>query len=420
MEQKGMTVAIILLIVGLGVGYGIGQYTAPVREVEVEVPVEKPVYPLSGEIPIGVVGATDTTVKYYAPLINHFEPAINDYIKSLGHDFHLKFYLENAANSPTTCLEKIQSFDAMGIKVVIGMMYSSQIKASIDYVNEHKIVVISDHSTAPALAIPDDYVYRLCPIDEMRGPVMNAMLKDLGIEAVVAIQRGDAWGDGMYEAFKENYYGDIVERIRYSFEAKEFSAELAVANDKIKEAIDTYGEDKVGLQMFAFSDESLILLPAAENYPALLKVPWFNGELASRVIEVGDLAAETKWISAVDAPTRGEKYKEFAEMYREELAEEPTVWYTNFYDSAWIVAKAILNTASYDGEALKEAIPIVGNDYFGYSGWCRLNEAGDRPSDYDIQMVQKVEGEIKYVIVGSYSPATGTVKWSVPLEEIKG
>ncbi|MDH5364577.1 MAG: ABC transporter substrate-binding protein [Dehalococcoidia bacterium] len=423
MSQKGVwTVAVVLLLIGLGAGYFVGQYTAPTKEVIVEVPVEVPVYPLSGEIPIGVVSPTDTGMKYYPRLIELVEEEINDYIETLGHDFTVKFYLENAKASPTTALEKIQSLNAMGIKVVLGMTYSSHIKTCYDYVQEQKIIIISDHSTAPELAIPDDYVFRICPDDTLRGPILAKALEDLGIEAVVAIQRGDAWGDGMYESFENSYEalgGVITELIRYAPDAKEFSAEVALANDELLKAIDTYGKEKVAIQMFSFSDESLIILPQAAEYPTMLEVLWFDGERATRVVETGDMAITTKWISPVDAPTASPKYVAFGEMFREEFAEDPIPWYANFWDSAWITTLSIIDAASYDTEVLKEVIPRIASQYFGTSGWCNLNEAGDKFSDYDIQMIKEVEGVIKYVAVGRYTLATGTVEWLVPIEELK-
>lgn len=421
-DEKIWAVAIILLIVGAGAGYFIGQSTAPTKEVEVEVPVEVPVYPLSGEIPIGVISATDTGMKYYPSMIELVEGEINDYIEKLGYDFKLKFYLENAKGSPTTAVEKLQTLSAMGIKVILGWTYSSHIKAAYDYLNEHKIVILSDHSTSPELALPDDYVYRLCPADTLRAPVLATVVDSMGIEAVVVIQRGDAYGDGMYNAFKPNFDaigGKVVEHIRYSPEAKEFSAEIALANDKINEAIDTYGKEKVALLTIMFSDECLLMLPEANNYPTLMDVTWFDAEKPSRAPEAGELAVKAKLITCVDTSAVSPKYDEFRAKYMELIPEEPLTWYVNFYDSAWIAALSLLQTTKYDGEALKAIIPEVASQYFGASGWCNLNENGDKNSDFNVEMVQMVEGTAKFVPVGRYSLATGVISWTIPIEELK-
>jgi branched-chain amino acid transport system substrate-binding protein len=417
-EKIWAVIAIILLIVGLGAGYGIGQFTAPVEEKIVEVPV----YPLKGEIPIGVISADDSYMKYYAPLTSWAEEEINDYIKKLGYDFSLKFYLECARGSPTTALEKVQSFYAMGIKVVLGMMYSSQIKAVYNYVNERKIVVISDHSTSSALSIPNDYVFRLCPDDTTRGLVLAKMHESLGIKAVVVLQVGDAYGDGVYSVFTKQFEaigGVIVDHIRYSPEATEFSSEIAFASTKIQEAIETYGKEKVALQLICLGPEVLILLPTAASYPVLLEVPWFNADTASRAVEAGELAVRTKWIAPEDAATASSKYEEFAKKYRDLIAEEPAIWFTNFFDSAWITALSIIQAAKYDGEVLKEVIPKVASQYFGVSGWCNLNENGDKYADYEIRMIREVEGAAKFVRAGTYSFSAGIVTWIVPPEELR-
>jgi hypothetical protein len=59
-----------------------------------------------------------------------------------------------------------------------------------------------------------------------------------------------------------------------------------------------------------------------------------------------------------------------------------------------------------------EVFPHVADRYFGYSGWCRLNEFGDRaPTPYDIWGYGvNDEGEIASILYGSYTVG-GEVVW---------
>ena len=55
------------------------------------------------------------------------------------------------------------------------------------------------------------------------------------------------------------------------------------------------------------------------------------------------------------------------------------------YDAAWVLVKAILEAQNTEGSIIKKILPKICYDYFGASGWCALNRAGDRGfSNYGI------------------------------------
>jgi hypothetical protein len=61
-------------------------------------------------------------------------------------------------------------------------------------------------------------------------------------------------------------------------------------------------------------------------------------------------------------------------------------------------------------------IPDVASRYFGYSGWCLLNDAGDRAeSDYDIwgYGYDDETGEPTIKKYGLYDSLTGQVTWLI-------
>jgi hypothetical protein len=52
---------------------------------------------------------------------------------------------------------------------------SAEAAAIREYVNERKIILISQASTAFSLAIPDDYLFRLAPNDRLEGAAVAAL-----------------------------------------------------------------------------------------------------------------------------------------------------------------------------------------------------------------------------------------------------
>ncbi|MCC6018050.1 MAG: ABC transporter substrate-binding protein [Candidatus Verstraetearchaeota archaeon] len=426
---------IVLLVVGVVIGYPIGYYMAPPK-IEEKI-VEKPVYPLKGEIPIGVIVASTPNLETERATVEIAIEEVNNYFKTLGLPITFKAYIENAEGSATKAFEKLQSLYAKGIRIVLGWRWSSHIRACYDYIQANKILVISDGSTSPLLSIADDFVFRLPTPDTVQGVVIPKIIVDYGVKAIAVLQRADTWGDGLYAVVEENFKklgGTIVERVRYDPEKTEFSAELAILASKIDGAIKTYGKDKVGFLLLAF-DEAAVIQSQAKDYPALMSVLWFGSDghvVSDRLVnEAGRYAYVVRHICTYVTITNSTLWMSFAEKHRAKVGYVPGTYSTCLYDSVWLVAKAILEAATTDTTVLKKILPEVAAKYFGASGWCLLDKNGDRAAmDYDIWAVVKeseiksaslftryyynvtVDGErLAWAIVGSYSAATGSIKW---------
>jgi branched-chain amino acid transport system substrate-binding protein len=424
---------IVLLVVGVVIGYPIGYYMAPPK-IEERI-VEKPVYPLKGEIPIGVLVADTGYMETEKATVEIAIEEVNNYVKALGLPITFKAYIENAEGSATKALEKLQSLYAKGIRIVVGWRFSSHIRACYDYIQANKILVVSDGSTSPLLRIADDFVFRLPTPDTVQGVIIPKIIVDYGVKAIAVLQRADTWGDGLYAVVEENFKklgGTIIERVRYDPEKTEFSAELAVLASKIDGAIKTYGKDKVGFLLLAF-DEAAVIQSQAKDYPALMSVLWFGSDghvWSDRLVEeAGQYALIVRHICTYATTTNSTLRMNFAEKHRAKVGYVPGTYSICLYDSIWLVAKAILEAATTDTTVLKKILPDVAARYFGASGWCLLDENGDRAiMDYDLWAVIK-ESEAKYAtfvyyynvtvggerlawaIIGSYSATTGAIKW---------
>ncbi|MGQ9691562.1 MAG: ABC transporter substrate-binding protein, partial [Thermoproteota archaeon] len=66
------------------------------------------------------------------------------------------------------------------------------------------------------------------------------------------------------------------------------------------------------------------------------------------------------------------------------------------------------------GEAINKALPVVARGFYGLSGWCDLDEAGDRArGDYGVFMIVKKDGAYDWELVGMWSAASDTVAWTI-------
>ena len=297
------------------------------------------------------------------------------------------------------------------------MRWSSSVQKSYDYVNENKIVVISEGSTSPRLAIPNDYVFRLPPNDLKQSRAILALHKDLGTEAVVLLYRGDAWGDGLRDEFvnlAQEAGIAIAGEVRYNPDATEFSGEVATLADYVNQAKSQY--TRVAVQTFVF-DELATILQQAADYDVLMNVPWIgsDGSVGVDVIvqDAGEQAYKTVQVSTIFAPAQSLKHQQFVEKYVQQVGFEPGVYTKCFYDSVWLAALSIAQAGEYNGEKIKEVVPLVAQNFFGVTGWLLLDEDGDRAAaQYSVEMVVQTDQGYDWEVIGTIDALTGQISWA--------
>jgi len=385
--------------------------------------------PLSFSVPppkkirIGVIAASTANFEIVQPLFKEIiEPDINAYMARLPRDrfnppVRFEFLVEDAQASAEVHLQKVQMFHRMGVDLIVGGQWSSQAAASLDYINEHGILLISASSTGPSLAIPGDNLFRLCPDDARQGRAMSAMLLSKGITKAIVIQRDDAWGNGIYGSFEAEYTsggGTIVAHEAYPTETTDFTTYLTSA-----EAAATGAPDE-SILMLSF-DEGATIITQAQDYPNIYSLAWFGSDGSAKSYKILDEAPEQachlKIYSTLSAPTYSSKYDEMAQRYYDLIGQEMNFYIACQVDAAWLLALGVLETQSSATRQVKATdiiavLPDVASRYFGYSGWCLLNEAGDRMSNnYDVWGFAEVSGECVFFKYGFYDSMLGQMTW---------
>ena len=92
----------------------------------------------------------------------------NNYLEEIGAHWRMNLVWKDNQEDPIVALEKIQSLDSEGIKLVLGSLSSAEIRHIKSYVNSNDMVLISHKSTSPSLAVVDN-IFRLPPDDNQQG-----------------------------------------------------------------------------------------------------------------------------------------------------------------------------------------------------------------------------------------------------------
>jgi len=380
---------------------------------------------LTGEIPIGallpltgVLASFGQNNKVAAEIAVE---EVNDFLEKIGAGWRLKLYVEDTETKPSVALEKLMALHSKGVKVVIGPMASAGVKALKEYADSNKILVVSPSSTSPALAIPDDYIFRFPPTDELQGRIAPRFAKTIGATHIIVMWRGDAWGDCLADVIKKRSSElgvEVAKEIRYAPEATEFSAEVATLASAVDDLVSSgVSPEKIMIVLIGFEEARTILLDAAE-YDVLWKVRWFGSDgtaLSTMLIEdpkVAEFSAAVRFVNPI-AGSETEGFWRLVEKVKERIGRIPESYSVNTYDAIWLIAHALLVTDKYDGEALKNVFMKVVDQYYGANGHIVLNEAGDRAyANYLLWEIVKTDGEYEWKCTGKYDFRADTVKWS--------
>jgi branched-chain amino acid transport system substrate-binding protein len=361
-----------------------------------EVEEEPLVSPLAGkQILFGFIASDTTSLETAKPYLEQIiAPDINNYIKGLGYNYKVQFLIDDAQGRANIHLEKIQGFHSMGVNLVIGGGWSSQAQASLNYVNDNNMLLVSTSSGSPILAIPNDRLFRMCPSDTHLAPALAAVMWAAGVKSIVILQRGDSWGDGIINQFVPIWMakgGTIAgDKIRYAAEATDFSNYLTVADEAVKTAVaQNNGEtQRVGVVILSFNEISVILKQVS-SYPNIYNVHWWGSDgTAKSQRAMDDAPVEANHIgiySLLSRETLTPLYSTLESRYVALTKQQYSTYNAYLYDAAFAIVKAVIETGSTDASKVSAAFPVICNSMFGASGWCRLDSAGDRAAPpYDV------------------------------------
>jgi len=381
---------------------------------------------LTGEIELGAIlsltgdlatfGENEQVAAMYAAQL------VNLMLEELGAQWTMTIVSEDTVTKPDIALEKVESLAARGIELIIGPLSSAEVRAIKSYCDSNKILAISQSSTAPDLAIADDYILRFCPTDKLgQGPAIARLLYDEGKRYIIPVTRNDAWGAGLEGATQvrfEELGGTFLEGILYDPDATEFSVEAADLAGKVSSALGTYTPEEVAILHISF-EEVVTLMTACFDYPVLDDVKWYgsDGTATSGAMlddpDVRDFAMSVEYPATIFGPAPiGTKWHMVRERGLDALGREPESYSYAIYDIVWAYAYALLIVDEYDAEAIKDVVPqvVAPEGFIGASGKIDLDMYGDREAgDYDIWQIVETDGTYDWQIIGSWIMATDSI-----------
>ena len=365
---------------------------------------------LSGVVQIGVISPTDEDLPRYKYMAELAETDLNSLCAESGFNITFRFQLSSANRMAAGALENTQAFHNMGVDLIVGGGWSSQLCVMRSYVNDNEILVISPSSTNPQeFSLQNDYIYRLCTHDFITGEIMAEVVESLGLERVLIIERGDSWAEGVGNWFSREYSGEVIGRVRYAAEITAFNEVLDEAESLLSNEV---SGSKFGVFLIAFKETNDILAELI-HYPNLSNVTWLGAE--PMVITLDPVGMESiinsiRLITPLIVPFPSERLDSIAEDYQAEIDDVLDFYDASIYDSCMVLGHSVIAAESIYACVVREVLPGVAEDYVGLTGPCGLDVNGDRRL-FQMELHELCVEPLRWKLVGYYDSTNGMVSW---------
>jgi branched-chain amino acid transport system substrate-binding protein len=353
---------------------------------------------------------------------------INSFLSRAGCTLKFATSVHDYALNNSLALTDLQSLTASGVQVVVGPLNSGAAQFLLSFADSNHIVLISPSSTSGALAIPNDYLFRIMPPDGMQGLADARMMIDRGASAVIIIERHDTYGDSVANATAMRFKalgGHVIDVIPYDTAITDFTPILTTLNNDFQSANSTY-PNKVAMDFVSFEEFGQIINQANLQHPGLLKdrLPWFgtDGEAQDSILTnnpvTGPLIAQVRLPSTLFAfqnNTKTERlYAAFAVAYPGDVCD---LFCTATYDDVWLAALATIQAGAYNGTRIQAMLPTVTSNYYGVTGWLELDQNGDRVASlYQVWKVafQGSNSIPSWIFAGTWDSTSDMITWISP------
>jgi len=357
---------------------------------------------------------------------------VNKWLKDHGYNFQINIIIEDTGTQPTQAVAKLNALIGMGVKIVIGPQTSAEVAQVKQIADQNHVLIISQSSTAPSLAIPNDMVYRFCPTDMIQGPVIAKAMKALGIKAVVPIVRNDDWGIGLYtEAIKtfQQIVPDskVATPVKYDPHSPNFANVVDQANTEVQQLLNSgYKPGQIGVLSISFN-EWVQIADLASSYKALGEVKWFGSDGTALLSEItsdptaASFAEKTWFLNPIFSAPNNKKQAKVANYIKETTGNAPDTYALAAYDEVWAITLALIKAGKYDADLVAKYLPQVVSDPNNYkntgmgaTGFIELNKNGDRAAaDYALWVVQKNGSNYQWVQAGMYLHKEDKIQWKI-------
>ena len=311
----------------------------------------------------------------------------NQRLARSGSSTRVRLKIIDVHGAPRAARRGLRRLAADGVRVVIGPQSSSEVRAVRAAASSLGVVLISQGSTAHALAIRGDNVFRFVPDDVREGEALVALLQRDGVDAIVRVWRDDPGNAGLARSVRERFRsmgGTVASGIPYGTMVSDFGPVLERVRAQVA-SLRSQGASRVAVYLAGFG-EVVRLFRTASGDSLLTSLPWYGSDgvaLNPRLVASPRAAAFAAGVGYPN-PTVGldraaaRRSRGLATRIKARLGHRPDAFALSAYDALRVAVNASVRAGTGDLARLKRALHRTGDGYAGVSGRLALNAAGDR------------------------------------------
>ncbi|MCX6649772.1 MAG: ABC transporter substrate-binding protein [Candidatus Bathyarchaeota archaeon] len=349
------------------------------------------------------------------------EPDLNEYATKLGYGLRFEFVVE-LVEDDWALNRRFIELKSEGVNLVIPGNGNLGVDITLSYAANNGMVLVSPTSNQTDFAegqrtrLP---LFRLCPVKGFTGSSLADLMWNYGIRTAAILQPASSWGDEIsndFEAAWKSYGGVLVDApVRFESTA-DYSDYLRQLDSQVARALQSKdgAQDTVGVLGLCRSEASVVAMQAA-NYPHLFNVTWFGANFTASNTLLASLAGprveHLRWISLKPEAPNSDSYNNLSARYLALTGKQIDIFSTYLYDSAFLLARSVVEAQSDDGIKVEGVFQEVSNSTFGVSGWCGLNVNRDRiPPRFEIwTFTSTASNSTTRILVGTLDPVSHKV-----------
>jgi len=216
---------------------------------------------------------------------------------------------------------------------------------------------ISNASTSPTITNLKDngYLFRTVPSDKLQGVVLGDIVHDQGVGSVAAIFVNNDYGEGLATVFKQQFEklgGKVTAMLPYEKGKASYRGELSEAA----------GGEPEALLLVGYPENGVTIMRQALEGGYFKRFILTDGMKAPEVVDAigGQYLADTIGSTPTAVESAGaEHFRKAYEAAYGELPPKPFI--DTAYDAAYLLALAIEQAGSTDGEKVRDALHAVAN-----------------------------------------------------------
>ncbi len=285
-----------------------------------------------------------------------------------------------------------QLHEEKGYNVIFGINPSSEVKAIKQYADQEDILIVSNSSTSSELSIANDNIYRFVPSDNLMAKAASKLTQYQGMDCVIPVSRDDIASLAL-SASMGDYLGTRGIHHPASVVYDMTKETAASAAEKIRTAIveelKTYQSNKIGIFLASF-EEYIQLFEIFSQEDLFKTVKWYGGDgtftslLFANPVSL-QFAKDVNFcvVTLGNNVYNANEYDALSKRIKTKTNGFINPYGITAYDGAVCLIKSMVSTAKNQTTAnIKAELIAQSEKYYGISGWCKLNQAGDRSEGF--------------------------------------